>query len=122
MKDYLFRKNISVKQLAGDLDISTSYLYQLIRGERKPSIELAQKIEDYTKGEVTLGMLLGITEEEKKARPFFGSLSGEHERRFSSLENISERFEEKLKEVEDRLLKLERRYSSRINKISDGKN
>lgn len=108
MKDYLFRKNLSVKQLAADLKISTSYLYQLIRGERKPSIELAQKIEEYTAGEVTLGMLLGVKGEEEKAKPYYGSISCEHERRFSSLEDASEKFEGKLEEIEDRLLKLEK--------------
>ncbi|MCB1072103.1 MAG: helix-turn-helix transcriptional regulator [Chlamydiia bacterium] len=109
MKDYLFRKNLSVKQLAADLKISTSYLYQLIRGERKPSIELAQKIEEYTGGEVTLGMLLGIKGEEKTTKPYYyRSVSSEHERRFSSLEDATERFKGKLGEIEDRLLKLEK--------------
>ncbi|QVL57926.1 MAG: helix-turn-helix transcriptional regulator [Simkaniaceae bacterium] len=110
MKDYLFRKNLSVKQLAGDLDISTSYLYQLIRGERKPSIELAQKIEDYTNGEVTLAALLGIDEEGgiKVISPSFESEANEHEKRFSSLEIASERFEGKLEEIEGRLLRLEK--------------
>ncbi|MCB1083769.1 MAG: helix-turn-helix transcriptional regulator, partial [Simkania sp.] len=47
MKDFLFRKNLTVKKFAGDLGISPSYLYQLLRGERKPSLQLAHKIEKY---------------------------------------------------------------------------
>ncbi len=110
MKDYLFRKNLSVKQLAGDLNISTSYLYQLIRGERKPSIELAQRIEEYTDGEVTIGKLLGLEGEEVSSCALgnsFASQSKEYEQRFSSLENASEKFGEKLEEIEGRLIKLE---------------
>lgn len=111
MKDYMFKKNLSVKQLAGDLDISTSYLYQLIRGERKPSIELAQKIEEYTGGEVTLGMLLGIEDDEssKIIDPSLEAQTNDHIRRFSSIESAHKSIKERLGEIEGRLLKLERR-------------
>ncbi|MCB1082011.1 MAG: helix-turn-helix transcriptional regulator [Chlamydiia bacterium] len=113
MKDYLFRKNLSVKQLAGDLNISTSYLYQLIRGERKPSIELAQRIEEITKGEVTLEMLLGIEGENalsNRHRPVIESQSQEYEKRFSSLENANEKIEESLESIEKRLAKIETNF------------
>lgn len=60
MRDYLFKNALSVKQFAGDLSISNSYLYQLIRGERRPSLELAQKIERLTQGEITVAKLLGF--------------------------------------------------------------
>lgn len=111
MKDYLFKKNLSVKQLAGDLDISTSYLYQIIRGERKPSIDLAQKIEDYTQGEVTLGILLGIDGEEeisKELNSTCGLETSHYEKRLISLEKTNEKFEEKLEEIEGRLSELEK--------------
>lgn len=110
MKDYLFRKNLSVKQMAGDLKISTSYLYQLIRGERKPSIELAQRIEEITSGEVTLEMLLGIEGEEisvRRERDLSENQSHEYEKRFSSLENANEKIEERLESIEGRLTALE---------------
>lgn len=58
MKDFLFKNNLPVKQCAGDLGISVSYLYQLLKKERKPSLSLALKIEQYTQGEVSVSDLL----------------------------------------------------------------
>lgn len=99
MKDYLFRKNLSVKQMAGDLNISTSYLYQLIRGERKPSIELAQRIEKITSGEVTLEMLLGSEEEGMTTKREWG---------LSEIQSsVNEKIEERLGKIESRLTALE---------------
>lgn len=63
MKNYLFKYDIPIKQCAGDLGISTSYLYQLLKNERKPSLALAIKIEKYTDGEVTAAELMGVEEE-----------------------------------------------------------
>ena len=45
MKEYLFRNKLTVKEFAFRLKISASHLYQLISGDRKPSLKLAQKIE-----------------------------------------------------------------------------
>lgn len=59
MKFYLFKHNLPVKKCAADLQISTSYLYQILSKERKPSLALALKIEHYTQGEVTVNDLLG---------------------------------------------------------------
>lgn len=95
--------------MAGDLNISTSYLYQLIRGERKPSIELAQRIETITGGEVTLEMLLGIKGEEitiRCERTLSDHQSLEYEKRFSSLESAHEKIEERLENIEGRLTEL----------------
>lgn len=110
MKDYIFRKNLSVKQLASALAISTSYLYQLIRGERKPSLELAQKIEDFTSGEITVGKLLGFKEEGN-------SLDAKHlhdkcEERIALLESSGTRFSERLELFEERLSRLEEKDKS----------
>lgn len=111
MKDYIFRKNLSVKQLAATLEISTSYLYQLIRGERKPSLELAQKIEECTGGEITVGKLLGFKEE---GPPLDEKSSiDEYEPRISLLENCSEKFSCKLEQFEERLSRLEEKDKSR---------
>lgn len=104
MKDYLFRNNLSVKQLAADLEISPSYLYQLIRGERKPSLELAQRIETITEGEVTVGRLLGFTNEE-------GGDWGLHDQyvgKLQDIENSLETLHTKIDEIESRLSKLEK--------------
>lgn len=85
--------------MAGDLNISTSYLYQLIRGERKPSIELAQRIEKITSGEVTLEMLLGIEEEGMAPKREWG---------LSEIQSsVNEKIEERLGKIESRLTALE---------------
>jgi len=59
IKEFLFKHDLPVKKCAADLGISPSYLYQLLRKERKPSLALALKIEQYTKGEVTVADLMG---------------------------------------------------------------
>ena len=60
MKEYLFRNNLTVKEFAFQLKISASYLYQLINGDRKPSLKLALKIEECTRGAIDINQLLGI--------------------------------------------------------------
>ena len=103
MKDYLFRNNLSVKQLASDLEISPSYLYQLIRGERKPSLELAQKIESITDGEVTVGRLLGFEEED--ADEF--TLHDQYHQKLTDVQKSLEAIQEKIRQIESRVSKLE---------------
>lgn len=98
MKDYLFRKKLSPKQFAADLNISTSYLYQLMRGERKPSLELAQKIEAITFGELSVAMLMGL--EDKKEPTTI-------EERLQYLEDSWVKLQIRLKAIEGRLSKLE---------------
>ncbi|MCB1109833.1 MAG: helix-turn-helix transcriptional regulator [Chlamydiia bacterium] len=103
MKDYLFRNNLSVKQLASDLEISPSYLYQLIRGERKPSLELAQKIESITDGEVTVGRLLGF--EEVEVDEF--TLHDQYHQKLTDVQKSLEMIQEKIQQIESRVSKLE---------------
>lgn len=98
MKDYLFKYDISVKQFAGKLGISTSYLYQLIRRERKPSIELAHKIEEITEGEVKVEQLLGF--ETYPFKPAQRGCSDLCERRYKDLSDKIEGFEKRLLVIE----------------------
>jgi transcriptional regulator with XRE-family HTH domain len=53
LDEYLFRKNISQTDFAEQLDISRNHLGEILRGRRSPSVKLAKKIEELTKGEVT---------------------------------------------------------------------
>ena len=46
--EYLINKHLSPKQLAAKLDISESYMSMLRLGRRRPSPDLAQKIEAVT--------------------------------------------------------------------------
>ena len=59
MRAYLSKNDIPVKMFAAELGISMSYLYQLLKKERRPSIELARKIEKITNGELTVDALRG---------------------------------------------------------------
>lgn len=57
LRTYLFNRDLPVKKFAADLGISVSYLYQLLKNERKPSLELALKIERHTQGNVSVEAL-----------------------------------------------------------------
>lgn len=103
MKDFIFRKNLSVKQLASDLEISPSYLYQLIRGERKPSLDLAQKIEIITGGEVTVGRLLGF----KEQTPDYFTLHEQYHQKMTDVEESIVEIHERIEQFESRISKLE---------------
>lgn len=57
LRDYLLDLNISQGEFAKILGISTGYLNSVIRGKKKPSIELAKSITELTIGKVD-GMAL----------------------------------------------------------------
>ena len=101
MKEYLFKRNIPPKKFASDLKISVSYLYQLLRGERKPSLELAKKIEVYTKGEITALQLLGIEQELAEQ-----TIAEQYEKRLSTLEDTVGKIQDTLKQMEWRISEL----------------
>ena len=99
MKDYLFKHNIPVKKFAADLGISASYLYQLLKKERKPSLELALKIERHTKGRVSVDAL---RIEEKKIKSS-GSLNASEkviESKLEAIENFVKNLDERIKMLE----------------------
>jgi transcriptional regulator with XRE-family HTH domain len=89
LKEYLFRNNLTVKEFAFRLGISASYLYQLIKRERRPSLKLAQRIEEYTGGEVDLNQLI----------------NGDFSSKKTNTQNLEK--EDRLRKIEERVLKLE---------------
>lgn len=58
LREYLFRKRITVKEFSETLDYTRTHLSQIINGNRNPSKRLARSIEKATNGEVTAEELL----------------------------------------------------------------
>lgn len=100
VRDYLFKHDLPVKKFAADLGISVSYLYQLLKKERKPSLELALKIERHTQGKVSADEL---RIEESKLRSFDNLNPSE-----KVIESKLEAIESFVKELDKRVKMLER--------------
>ncbi len=97
MKDFLFKHDLPVKVCAADLGISASYLYQILKKERKPSLALAIKIENYTNGEVSAAELIGAE-----------NASLEHEV-LDHHKKVDELIEEKLEPIRQSLQSIDKR-------------
>ena len=53
LKDYLIKKGIPIKDFGKTLNLSRPHIYALVRGGKKPSLELAVLIEEITEREVS---------------------------------------------------------------------
>ncbi len=53
LRAYLAQNNIRQSALAETLGVSNGYMSQIINGDKRPSLDLAVKIEDVTDGAVT---------------------------------------------------------------------
>ncbi|MCB1073267.1 MAG: helix-turn-helix transcriptional regulator [Chlamydiia bacterium] len=118
MKEYLFRNNLTVKEFAFQLGISASYLYQLIKRERKPSLKLAQKIEKITQGAVDLNQL--INGEPPVGLLDFEDIYGDNnsqnfQKRLLEIENKFILYNKRLSLIEKRILKLENNKKDNFN-------
>ncbi|MEN8236156.1 MAG: helix-turn-helix domain-containing protein [Pseudomonadota bacterium] len=58
LREWLFHNRITVTQLAKDLGISRTHLNLISSGQRRPSPDLAKRIEEITKNGVTKAELL----------------------------------------------------------------
>lgn len=67
LREYLFRKRLTIKKFSEDLDCARNHLSEIIHGRRKPGKRLAQDIEQATNGEVTAEELL--RKKEMKDKP-----------------------------------------------------
>lgn len=54
LREYLFRKRISVTEFARQIDFARAYLNQVVSKRRIPGKKMAEIIEHATNGEVTL--------------------------------------------------------------------
>lgn len=58
LKNYLKYKNLTISAFAKVAELKQPHLSLIMNGNRRPSPELAKKIEEATKGEVTVLELL----------------------------------------------------------------
>ena len=58
LDEYLFRVKMTKKEFAEKVGISRGYLQHLLSGIKNPSVKLAKKIEEATRGKVTKEELL----------------------------------------------------------------
>ena len=54
LEEWRLANNISVKELAAELNLGVTYIYKYLNGTRKPRIELIKEIEILTNGQVTI--------------------------------------------------------------------
>ena len=65
LREYLQEQKISQRELARRLSISYSYIYMIMSGTRRPSVDVAREIVKMTNNEVTLDELLPAKQHEK---------------------------------------------------------
>lgn len=65
LHDYLAAQQLEQKDFAESIGVSHSYVSFLALGKRKPSVDIAKRIEKATKGKVLAAVLLGLVEEKK---------------------------------------------------------
>lgn len=58
LREYLFRKRLSVTDFAKELGYQRVHISQIVNGKRKAGRHLAKTIEQFTHGEVTAHELL----------------------------------------------------------------
>ena len=69
LKQYLDENRITYREFAEKLEIQLSSLKNIVYGKRRPSLEVAAKIEDLTNGEIRLRNLLAAFDKIRKADP-----------------------------------------------------
>jgi DNA-binding transcriptional regulator YdaS (Cro superfamily) len=68
LHDYLADNRIEQKDFAAAIDVTPSFISHLALGKRKPSVDIAKRIEKATKGKVLAAVLLGLVDEKPKAK------------------------------------------------------
>ncbi len=59
LRDYLNSQNLSISELARQLDYERAHISRVVNGSQRPSPKLARAIEKMTNGKVTAKELLG---------------------------------------------------------------
>lgn len=68
LREYLFRKQISITEFSNQLECSRGYLSTIVHG-KKPSRLLAKEIERITNGEVTVEELMKTAPKNEEVKP-----------------------------------------------------
>lgn len=58
LREYLFRKRLTVTEFSKELEYSRTHLSEIVNGKRKVGKRLAKDIEKATNGEVTIAELM----------------------------------------------------------------
>lgn len=66
LPDYLKKHKLTHAQFAEKVNVSQPHIANILSGKRRPSIELAKRIEIVTKGSVILDDLLELLREKRK--------------------------------------------------------
>lgn len=98
LRTYLFNRDLPVKKFAAELGISVSYLYQLLKNERKASLELALKVERITKGNVSVDELL--KEEKNNSSDGLNASEKVIESKLKAIENLVKDLDQRVKTLE----------------------
>lgn len=69
LKTFIFEAGITRTRAAKDLGVTLQYISRVIRKDIRPSLELAKKIESYTRGLVTVEELVHTWETPNKPDP-----------------------------------------------------
>ncbi|NGX50922.1 MAG: hypothetical protein K1060chlam2_00774 [Chlamydiae bacterium] len=87
LEEYLRKSGLKKKAFAKSVEISTTNLWKIRKGISRPSLKTAKKIEEITRGEITMQeLLLGERSADVEEKPTL-------ERRISDLEKRIERLE-----------------------------
>jgi hypothetical protein len=71
LKDYLYFNEIKLRAFAESVDCTYNHMALIVRGQRKPGLELAMRISKETGGEVSVMDIRGNKADEKY-REIFG--------------------------------------------------
>lgn len=69
LKKYLDNKRLTYAEFANQLGIHTHSLHNVVYGKKKPSLDLAVKIEELTDGEITAKDLLYFFNNQPQEKP-----------------------------------------------------
>ena len=104
LEEYLRKNKIRHRAFAKDVDISQAHVSLIIKGERRPSVEVAKRVEKTTNGDVSAAELLGVPRFDKKVEDEMQRMKKDHLEKYSAYldEMLYELFKDHRKEYDIR--------------------